>query len=147
MRHWRLVGCLFLIAIMMSACHKHFDKIKCRFHDSNRVILNVPTGYSFEGASGNHEREYRYWYSDSSVIYITTFENTLNYDNINAHHLYYDRFQAFHKNDSLTLSGTNENNCYWIDKLLPSGISIGYSNVPTNKVELFNNIIDNARIK
>ncbi len=67
--------------------------------------MDIPRDYIFEGIRGDNDEEYRYWYADSSVFFITTFNNTLNYLNTRETGAYYERFEAIHVNDSLTLGG------------------------------------------
>ncbi len=71
-------------------------------------------------------------------IYITTFENTMNYEDIREQGTYYDRFNSLHSKDSLTLKGFSQNGLFWKDKLLKNGITIGYSRVPKNRLREFN---------
>lgn len=106
--------------------------------------LEIPKGYIFEGIAGDHEFEKRYWYPDSSVIYITTFSNTLNYDEIRSQGTYYQRFQAIHSNDTLTLAGQDSTGMFWKDKKLKY-ITVGYSNVPLSGKAVFDKAIDSAR--
>ena len=46
------------------------------------IILQLPRGCNRSTVLGDHEYEQRFLYSDSSIIYITTFNNTPNHENI-----------------------------------------------------------------
>lgn len=135
----RVVYCI-LITIFLSGCNSLYKIVDYEFNETERIKIGVPKNFVFEGLQGNHELEHRYWYSDSSVIYITTFENTVNYEEIRKQDTYYKRFNAFHSKDTLTVCGVKDE-LYWKDKLLETGITIGYSRVPKNKLEEFENVI------
>lgn len=109
--------------------------------------MEVPEGYDAKYYMGNHEYEQNYWYSDSMVLYITTFANTINYDNIKNEGTYYDRFKALNEGDSLTLEGVDKQGRYWKDRLMENGITIGYSKIPKSKRLLFENALSTFRKK
>ena len=106
--------------------------------------MNISKGYKYEGLIGDHEIEKRYWYPDSAIIYITNFNNTLNYNNIIKQGTYYSRFDAIHSNDTLTLSGQDSLGMFWKDRKLQY-ITVGYSNVPLSKKSLFDTTILSVR--
>lgn len=116
--------------------------IKFRGENEEVLKLNIPKNYVFEGLQAGREIEHRYWYTDSIVLYITTFENTLNYSQIRAGGKYYERFEALRSGDAITLSGYNSKSLYWKDRLLKSGITIGYRNVPREKLNKFDDLVN-----
>lgn len=102
-------------------------------------IFHIPKGYTFKGLSGGYEDEKQYWFSDSSVFYITKEHGlpSLNYNNIrNLEGANAKRMLA----DTLTLQGTDNNGLYWKD-IKQKNFSYGYSKVPHNKKEKFEAII------
>ena len=101
----------------------------------------VPGGYQEKRILGDHEYQQEYWYSDSIVLYITTFRNTFNYEIMREQGVYYDRFEALNSGDTITLKGTNKTGLYWKDKLIENGITIGYSNVPSEKIGEFDKAV------
>ena len=134
-----------LLAVYLMGCSPVRTEVKFRKAKIDKVKMNIPQNYVFEGLQGSHEFEQRYWYSDSSVIYITNFENTINYKEIRQQNTYYDRFNALQSNDTLTLQGVNIDGLYWKDMLLGGGITIGYSRVPQYRVKEFEKAISSAK--
>jgi len=127
----------FILCVINIGCVSTHKSIKLKFSEDKRIKIKIPNNFVFEGLEGDYEKEYRYWYSDSSVIYVTTFENTINYEVIRQQETYYDRFNAFHSKDTLTLEGRKSDGTYWKDKLLETGVTIGYSRVPQNRLKEF----------
>ena len=116
--------------------------IKFRGKNKEVLKLNIPKNYIFEGLQAGRKLEHRYWYTDSIVLYVTTFENTLNYNQIRAEGKYYERFEALRSGDTIILSGYNSKSLYWKDKLLKNGITIGYKNVPVKKLNKFDSLVN-----
>lgn len=130
-----------LFAVFLLGCKGMYRNVKYQFNKTEEIKIRIPKNYVFEGLQGDHELEHRYWYPDSSVIYITTFANTMNYEEIRRQNTYYNRINALNSNDTLTLKGININGLYWKDILLKSGITIGYSRIPRNRIEEFEKAI------
>ena len=130
---------------VFSSC-SNYRTISYRLGKSEVIyLMDIPKGYKFEGLAGSHELEKRFWYPDSSVIYITTFHNTINYNDIRKQGTYYDRFYALPTIDTLTLEGVDSLGLLWKDKKLRH-VTVGYSKVPENKKDIFEKIIISARI-
>lgn len=117
------------VVFFLVSC-KGYDKIYYRVGKSKiGYALDVPKGYDFEGLAGDHEFEKRYWYPDSAVIFITTFDNTLNYEEIRNQGTYYAKFSTLHAGDTITVSGETKFGLFWKEKILEF-VTIGYANVP-----------------
>lgn len=136
----------FLIYIVITffifSCNSPYKMIKFRGKNKEVLKLNIPKNYIFEGLQAGRKLEHRYWYTDSIVLYVTTFENTLNYNQIRAEGKYYERFEALRSGDTIILSGYNSKSLYWKDKLLKNGITIGYKNVPVKKLNKFDSLVN-----
>jgi len=139
----KVILCIYTLTFMLAVigCKSIYSVVKYKHLGIDRIKLRIPKNYVFEGFQGDHQLEHRYWYSDSSVIYITTFENTMNYEDIRKQGTYFDRFNSLRSKDSLTLRGVNKSGLFWQDKLLENGITIGYSRVPNYRLRDFNEII------
>lgn len=136
-----------LLIFILIGCSSIYRNIKYEYGTSKELVMKIPGNFVFQGIQGDHELEHRYWYSDSSVIYVTIFDNTMNYDEIRKQGTYYNRFNAIQASDTLTLTGTTQNNLHWQDKLLENGITIGYSKVPDKRLVEFNNALRSVKIK
>ncbi len=134
------------IILVIVGCGSIHTIIKFQKKGLMKLKMKIPEDYIFEGLQGDQEVEHRYWYPDSSVIYITSFENTLNYEDIREQGTYYNRFKSYHNNDTLTLRGISSNGLYWQDKLLKNGVTIGYSKVPKNDLQDFISAIESIEI-
>ena len=106
-----------------------------------KYSFELPSGYTESRISGDNEYSQQYLYKDSLVFYITSFKNTHNYNQIRKQGTYYERFNALAENRTLTLQGTTRDSLYWKDKLLETGITIGYSKVPKDRISEFNQAI------
>ncbi|MDO8366819.1 MAG: hypothetical protein Q7T20_08495 [Saprospiraceae bacterium] len=135
---------LIFIFLAVTSC-TNYKTVSFRVGRSTmKYQMNIPKGYKFQGVAGDHEFEKRYWYSDSSVIYFTTFSNTLNYDDIRNQGTYYNRFDAILSDDTLTLSGIDSSGRYWKDKKLQY-LTVGYSKIPFNRKKEFEKAISSFR--
>lgn len=143
----RVITSINIMAIIMiiAGCGSMHTIVEYQNTNSDKISITIPKNYVFEGIQGGREIEHRYWYSDSSVIYITTFENTLNYEDIREQGTYFERFESLRFMDSLTLEGTGSNGLYWKDKLLENGITVGYSRVPKSRLKDFNKVISSIK--
>jgi hypothetical protein len=146
---------IFYIFSLCSCCSSQ-ELIKVQFNQmalssSQEVIerYTMKLTKSFELrkylAGGEVGESNEFWYKDSSVIYITDFPNSLNYDNIQSSGYGYERFEfkmgdKAKFGDTLVLSGITKNNLYW-KEILVKNISIGYMNVTQNKKEIFDNVL------
>lgn len=135
---------IVLLFLAVTSCTS-YRTISYRIGRSTIIYkLDIPKGYEFQGLAGDHEFEKRFWYPDSSVIYITNFDNTLNYYEIRNQGTYYDRFDAIHSNDTLTLAGKDSLGMFWKDKKLQN-VTVGYSKVPPSSKEEFDKAISSVR--
>lgn len=109
----------------------------------------IPKGFNKEIIEAGQDTEYRFLYSDSSLIYITDEKGTpiINYKNIDSDSIAIQKsFLALMENDTLTLQGQDKSGKYWKNKKLKE-ISIGYLNVPENRKEDFDKAISSIKIK
>ena len=136
---------IFIASTLSAGWCSNYRIISHKFSKGEKVKMKIPNNFVFEGLEGDNEKEYRYWYPDSSVIYITTFENTLNYEAIRQQNTYYKRFDAIYTNDTLTLEGRKPNNTFWKDKLLATGVTIGYSAVPKRRLGEFEKALSSTK--
>lgn len=112
-----------------------------------RYFMNLPAGFEKYIVEGGHEKEFRYVYPDSSIIYITNDPeggSPLNYENICKK----DKGLFIKKlnNDTLYLEGAQENNLFWKENKL-GRITVGYVNVPKKKKELYDSSINSIEKK
>ncbi len=135
---------LYYCLLLVSACSVsgQMEKTSYKVEQKGKVkeyTFHIPKGYKFNGWTGGYENEKQYWYSDSSVFYITKAHGlpSINYENIrdvegaNANRMLLD---------TLTLEGKDKQGLYWKD-IKQSNFSYGYSRVPTDKKEIFEAII------
>lgn len=136
----------FLFLITFVSCVSHRLTKFQPYKKGSIYKFIVPQGFLEEKRfSGCHEYSQEYYYPDSSVFYVTTFENTHNYEEIRKQNTYADRFSAFRSGDTITLEGIDGRGLYWKDRLLIGGLTIGYSKVPTDKKSDFDKSILSIR--
>lgn len=132
-----------LLILIFASCSvsSEIKRIKFRYFEgvkSHKVTMQVPNEFNLTKIStGGEGQEHRYWYSDSSLIYISDARGstTVNERFIRMQDgAYSRRFQT----DSIILMGTNENGNYW-QEVKYKGIHYGYSNVPPEKKQLYDN--------
>ena len=151
MRYLSSIIVLFLVAC---ASHSDTDKIDFVFSKEAKCTMFVPKDYHYIRNEVTMEKEVRYLYKDSSYIYITSFDVSPNYNNINnlGDSVFAYRFQntELYKEintllgkeylktlpDTVELSGMNEKHLYWKDIKIKQ-VTIGYNNVPEEKKELY----------
>ncbi|MFY0256378.1 hypothetical protein ACDQ55_20775 [Chitinophaga sp. 30R24] len=95
--------------------------------------------------TGGEGEEYNYWYSDSSLIYISDAKGNASFNEqlIRQQEGAYSRkFMS----DSIMLKGTNKKGNYW-KEIKYKGLLYGYSNVPPDKRELYDNVMLSAKFK
>ena len=109
-----------------------------------KYTMKLPKGFELKKyqAGGEVGESNEFWYKDSSVIYITDFDNSLNHDNIQSSDYGSKRFEFKMRDkikfgDTLVLSGVTKQNLHW-KEILVKDISIGYMNVTQDKKEIFN---------
>jgi hypothetical protein len=140
--------CFCFVAIFL-ACGVHnkqilvFEPVK----GGVSFTFKIPDGYEERRYSGDNKHQQEYWFKDSSVFYLTTFRNTYNYEEIREQGTYYDRFEALNFGDTITLSGNDKKGLNWKDKLIGGGVTVGYSRVPSERLEAFENAVLSVRKK
>jgi hypothetical protein len=108
---------VFLAAMSALSCHS-YRTVKFLIGDSVFGFkIDLPRGYNFQHLVSEHGKEDRYSYPDSSVIYITSFPNTLNYANIQSQGMYSKFFLAEQALDTLSLSGKDASGLSWKDRV------------------------------
>ena len=155
MRCLSVITVLFLVAC---ASHNNTDKIVFVYSKEAKCTMFVPKDYHFIRNEVTMEKEDRYLYEDSSYIYITSFDVSPNYNNINnlGDSVYAYRFQnrelyreinaLLDKEylkilpDTIELSGMNDKHLYWKDIKIKQ-ITIGYDNVSENKKETYDKLL------
>jgi len=67
---------IFYIIVILNliGCKSAYREVSFRYNKTNIIKLNIPNGFVFEGLQGDHELEYRYWYSDSSLTQLGHYE-------------------------------------------------------------------------
>lgn len=106
--------------------------------------MNIPRDYSFKGLSGSSEKEQQYWYADSSVLYMTEFINSPNYDVLKNLVSDWALSEAYRNRDTMNFSGRNSLGLYWRERKLRH-VAVGYKNVRPEKVVMFDKIIDDIQ--
>src|SRR5690606_23425848 len=122
------------------ATMKETKKITFDYHDANsekqKIIMNIPRGSKLiRITSGGEGVEHRYWYSDSSVIYLSSISGnaTLNELLINKQQESYNkRFMS----DTVSFSGIDEKGKYWRE-VKHGNIFYGYANVHPEEKNVF----------
>jgi hypothetical protein len=93
--------------------------------------------------AGGEGEEYRYQYSDSSLIYLSDLSGsiTINEPLIRKQKgVYNKRFEK----DSISFDGINEKGTYW-KEIKYKGAFYGYSNVPPIKKQYFDDAINSVK--
>lgn len=110
-----------------------------------RFSMKIPSNHTvLSYYAGGEWNAKEYWYKDSSVIYITSEKgiHTLNYENLTKNEENF--MKRFLSKDTLTFSDTTQNGKFWKDVKLEH-ISIGYTNVPKEKKELFDKALKSLK--
>ena len=114
-------------------------------HDGDIKLPLISYLVTHKIMSSDNEYIQEYIYPYSSIFYLTSFGNTYNYDLIRDQETYYKRFQALETIDTLTLRGQNSEGLFWKDKLLETGITIGYTKLPKSKLVAFDTYVESVR--
>lgn len=141
---------IILFFILGCSSMKNMQRIHFTFNDLHKrckLILFIPRYYSLQRieAGGEDGVERRYWYRDSSVIYISTFRggSSLNYENIRKQEAAYSKRFGF---DTITLSGVNDSGKYW-KEVKYYNLYYGYANVKEEEKKYFDQAISSIQIK
>ena len=109
--------------------------------------MAIPKKFEIKYVRGDGEdkMEKQFWYSDSSVTYVSDFENNLNYDNIRAlSSLYAKDAKAFVFRDTLMLEGKTKTGLYW-KNIRYNNVSIGYNNVNLQQKSIYDQSLNTWR--
>lgn len=142
---------LTLLILLFASCttSSKAKRIKFKYYEgerSHKVIVQVPNGFSLTKIyTGGEGEEHRYRYSDSSLIYISDAKGntTVNEQLIRQQDGAYSRKFL---SDSIMLKGTDEKGNYW-QEVKYKGILYGYSNVPPEKKQLYDNAMLSVKYK
>ncbi|WP_164714154.1 hypothetical protein [Chitinophaga rhizosphaerae] len=110
------------------------------------MTMQVPNEFSLTKIStGGEGQEHRYWYPDSSLIYISdaSGNTTVNERLIRLQNGAYSRKFL---SDSIILSGIDEKGYYWRE-VKYKGLLYGYFNVSPEKKQLYDNAMLSIKYK
>ena len=145
------LGALLLFILFALSCStaKEMQQVKFRYsvHGRQHVVsLAIPKSAKLiKVVAGGEGEEHRYFYSDSSVIYITSLSGagTLNESLINrSADDYNKRFSA----DTASFTGIDKNGLYW-KEIKHYGLFYGYAKVLPAKKLFFDKALTSARHK
>lgn len=137
--------------VIFSSCVtiKDAGTIKFKYYEgmkSHKIIMQVPKDFKLiKIYTGGEGEEHRYWYSDSSLIYISDAKGLTSYNE----QLIRQQEGAYSRkflSDSIMLKGTNEKGSYW-EEIKYKGLLYGYSNVPPDKKQLYDNAMSSVKFK
>jgi predicted methyltransferase len=136
------------LTLLVGCKVQEFETIKFKTNKRTRYYIDVPRKYSIEITGGSHGEEmFKFTYGDSSIIYITTFTNTPNYEEIREQKgSYYKKFDAQGTGDTLLLEGMSGANLHWKNKVF-GRLSLGYKNVSEEKKKLYEQVLSTFRRK
>jgi len=140
---------IVVILLIIVSCKATQESSVSYSTNSIKAKAILPKGFTKEIIEAGQNTEYRFLYSDSSIIYITDEKGTptINYKNIDNDSIAIQKsFLASMENDTLTLQGKNELGKYWKNKKLKE-ISIGYLNVSENRKADFDKAISSIKMK
>lgn len=108
-----------------------------------QITIYIPKGFKKEKKEKHGFCEYRFNYTDKSVIYVSSdiySGSSLNYGNLlNIGVNTYAKSRSLTLTDIIKSSGKNKD-LYWLEYVL-GDIVIGYVNVPKNRKVEFDNVI------
>ncbi|MEP7196905.1 MAG: hypothetical protein ABI851_10310 [Saprospiraceae bacterium] len=138
---------LTIIFCMNCASSKEgFVSINNKLKNSYYSIL-LPKNFQIKIYKGDDDIEYNYVYPDSSIIYITTFANSLNEENLRIEGKYSKKYNALNLTDTITFCGITSEKLYWYEELKKNKIIIGYFNVSPKKKIMMDKSIQSFFIK
>lgn len=111
-----------------------------------KYLMDVPKGYELFVVTGGHERELRFVYPDSSVIYITNDDKSGGAVNtVKAKEYGEGIYLKILSSDTLDISG-NDAGKYWREQK-ENKVVIGYINVQPGLKEKYDKVLTTLRIK
>lgn len=139
---------LIVLAFFMSCTiMKETSKISFAYHDSSgkqKIIMKIPKGSNLiKITAGGEGQEHRYWYKDSSVVYLSSLRGsaTLNAYLVNR---IMDDYNKMFMSDTASFAGSDEiGNCW--KEVKKGDLLYGYSNVPISKKTIFDEAITSLR--
>ena len=120
------------------------------YHHKKIFYLDIPKGGYLDNRktlTGDYHSEYRFVYSDSSIIYITNDESrgsTLNFKNRVDSGI--DFYQKKHLLDTLSHTSLQKDGRSWKETVVGE-IVVGYINVSSDKKELYDKALATIREK
>ena len=154
---------MFFIVVFTSCMSQSgFVTVSHVVYKGDKYRMDIPSGYHFNGSEAGAEKEDIYIYPDSVYVYVTDFAHTPNANNIKAlgDSIFQFRFQnedlikeankAIGRevvkvlSDTFELSGIDKEGKYWKDMRIGK-ISVGYNNVPKEKVSIFERVLTSFR--
>ena len=141
------IALIILVCFTSCATMKETNKISFVYYDGSKkqkIIMNIPKGSKLiKITAGGEGEEHRYWYGDSSVIYLSSLRGsaTLNELLINRQQ---DNYNKRFMSDTASFAGTDEKGNYW-KEVKNRSLFYGYSNVPINKKIIFDEVITSTR--
>lgn len=140
---------IFLVFFFSCVSLNNTKKIKLKYYEGvigHKITMNIPEGYKLiKINTGGEGEEHRYWYFDSSLIYLSDASGivTVNEQSIRKQEgAYYKKIMT----DSIILKGVNTSGNYWAE-VKYKGLLYGYSNVPPNKKQLYDSAIQSVKYK
>jgi hypothetical protein len=126
---------------------KGMKRVSFKYYSNSqphKIIMRIPNHSKLvKITAGGEGEEYRYQYSDSSLIYLSDLSSsiTINEPLIRKQEGGYNkRFET----DSIAFEGVNEKGNYW-KEVKYKGAFYGYSNVPQVKKQFFDDAINSVK--
>ena len=111
-----------------------------------RVSVYLPRGFTIKRTAAEGNVEYSYYYSDSSVFYISSFPTPHSYLEIRKVNAFYDKRDAVRLQKELVLSGKDSAGFYWKDITI-NRLSIGFYRVPASNLEAMEKAVKSLAVK
>ena len=138
MRLSPLVTSTLLSLLFLSCVSLKEGRVSFKYYENfekKKITLNIPPGGKLiRILAGGEGEEHRYWFSDSSVIYISSLSGsaTLN-DSLIRRSGHYD---TFFLSDTGSFAGVDDKGNFW-EEVKRNKLVYGYSNVPSSKKSTF----------
>jgi len=138
---------LLLCLVIISCKEKKFTNERLALSGPTGVVncrIQVPKGGDFKEIYHGFDVEYRYYYGDSLILYISNKE----LPNLNGTRIYDLGDTAVMRvlSDTLTIEGVEEKKA-WKDVKLASWLSAGYVNVPVEIKPVFDSALNSIRLE
>lgn len=117
--------------------------IKLRYNEGPTeyfIQMDIPGKFNLiKIGTGGEGKEYQYWYTDSSMIYISDADG-ISTVNDSIVRIKKNRNYTQNRNDSIFVTGLAANGKYWLEREF-KGLRYGYFNVSSNKKQLYDNAV------